>query len=93
MSNAGCRVVGATLSVACRGVVRLKPLDVAFLRAIHQKVNVVPVIAKADTLTKSELGRLKHTVRHTVCVVTASVTWPDDSHYQHCLLYVTLSVS
>lgn len=40
----------------------LKPLDVAFLRAIHQKVNVVPVIAKADTLTKSELGRLKHTV-------------------------------
>jgi len=44
-------------------VVRLKPLDVAFMRAIHQKVNVVPVIAKADTLTKVELSRLKHTVR------------------------------
>jgi len=40
----------------------LKPLDIAFLRAIHQKVNIVPVIAKADTLTKTELARLKNTV-------------------------------
>jgi len=41
------------------------------MRAIHQKVNIVPVIAKADTLTKSELTRLKHTVctRHVgVCL-------------------------
>ncbi|PNI14359.1 SEPT2 isoform 40, partial [Pan troglodytes] len=29
----------------------LKPLDVAFMKAIHNKVNIVPVIAKADTLT------------------------------------------
>uniref|UniRef100_A0A8C9TXD1 Septin 2 n=1 Tax=Scleropages formosus TaxID=113540 RepID=A0A8C9TXD1_SCLFO len=28
----------------------LKPLDVQFMKAIHNKVNVVPVIAKADTL-------------------------------------------
>jgi len=40
----------------------LKPLDVAFMRAIHHKVNIVPVIAKADTLTKTELAKLKHTV-------------------------------
>jgi len=44
-------------------VISLKPLDIAFLRAIHTKVNIVPVIAKADTLTKSELTTLKHTVR------------------------------
>ena len=30
----------------------LKPLDIACLQRIHNKVNVVPVIGKADTCTK-----------------------------------------
>ncbi|XP_027715202.1 septin-2 [Vombatus ursinus] len=38
----------------------LKPLDVEFMRALHGKVNIVPVIAKADTLTLKERERLKH---------------------------------
>lgn len=42
--------------------VRLKPLDVAFMKAIHNKVNIVPVIAKADTLTLKERERLKKRV-------------------------------
>ncbi|KAL1790947.1 septin-2 [Sigmodon hispidus] len=37
----------------------LKPLDVAFMKAIHNKVNIVPVIAKADTFTLKERERLK----------------------------------
>ncbi|XP_016288009.1 septin-2 isoform X3 [Monodelphis domestica] len=37
----------------------LKPLDVEFMRALHGKVNIVPVIAKADTLTLKERERLK----------------------------------
>ncbi|XP_044530473.1 septin-2 [Gracilinanus agilis] len=37
----------------------LKPLDVEFMRALHSKVNIVPVIAKADTLTLKERERLK----------------------------------
>uniref|UniRef100_A0A8C5KXC4 Septin-7 n=1 Tax=Jaculus jaculus TaxID=51337 RepID=A0A8C5KXC4_JACJA len=37
----------------------LKPLDVAFMKAIHNKVNIVPVIAKADTLTLKEREWLK----------------------------------
>jgi len=41
---------------------RLKPLDVQFMKAIHNKVNVVPVIAKADTLTLRERERLKRRV-------------------------------
>lgn len=41
---------------------RLKPLDVQFMKAIHNKVNVVPVIAKADTLTLKERERLKRRV-------------------------------
>lgn len=40
----------------------LKPLDVAFMKAIHNKVNIVPVIAKADTLTLKERERLKRRV-------------------------------
>ncbi|KAL7849308.1 hypothetical protein SRHO_G00209310 [Serrasalmus rhombeus] len=40
----------------------LKPLDVQFMKAIHNKVNVVPVIAKADTLTLKERERLKRRI-------------------------------
>ena len=34
-------------------------LDVTAMRKLHKKVNLVPVIAKADSLTSSELQRLK----------------------------------
>ncbi|XP_070572209.1 septin-2-like [Ptychodera flava] len=37
----------------------LKPLDVEFMKALHHKVNVVPVIAKSDTLTRKEVMKLK----------------------------------
>ena len=46
------------LMCACR----LKMLDIAFMKAVHHKVNIVPVIAKADTLTKAECMRLKKRV-------------------------------
>lgn len=38
---------------------RLKPLDIEFMKKLHNKVNIVPVIAKADCLTKKEMERLK----------------------------------
>jgi Septin len=37
----------------------LKPLDIEFMKQLHNKVNIVPVIAKADVLTKKEVLRLK----------------------------------
>ncbi|CAB3384983.1 septin-1 isoform X2 [Cloeon dipterum] len=37
----------------------LKPLDIEFMKQLHNKVNIVPVIAKADCLTKKEVLRLK----------------------------------
>ncbi|CAH1403846.1 unnamed protein product [Nezara viridula] len=40
----------------------LKPLDVEFMKQLHNKVNVVPIIAKADCLTKKEMIRLKERV-------------------------------
>ncbi|XP_065055361.1 septin-2-like isoform X1 [Rhopilema esculentum] len=40
----------------------LKPLDVIVMKSLHDKVNIVPVIAKADTLTKKEMKTLKERV-------------------------------
>ncbi|KAL6046408.1 hypothetical protein STEG23_021369 [Scotinomys teguina] len=37
----------------------LRPLDVAFLRAVHEKVNIIPVIGKADALMPRETEVLK----------------------------------
>ena len=37
----------------------LKPLDIEFMKKLHNKVNIVPVIAKADVLTKKEIKELK----------------------------------
>lgn len=33
----------------------LKPLDIEFMKRLHKKVNIIPVIAKADTLTSEDL--------------------------------------
>ncbi|XP_069647625.1 septin-4 isoform X9 [Haliaeetus albicilla] len=41
----------------------LRPLDVEFMKALHQRVNIVPVLAKADTLTPAEVERMKNKVR------------------------------
>ena len=41
---------------------RLKPLDLACMKELHRKVNIVPVIAKADALTTIELIQMKQTV-------------------------------
>uniref|UniRef100_A0A8C6TK40 Septin n=1 Tax=Neogobius melanostomus TaxID=47308 RepID=A0A8C6TK40_9GOBI len=35
----------------------LKPLDIEFMKRLHEKVNVIPMIAKADTLTPRSIMR------------------------------------
>ncbi|KAF1811809.1 Septin [Eremomyces bilateralis CBS 781.70] len=37
----------------------LKPLDVEVMRRLHTKVNLIPVVAKADTLTDDEISAFK----------------------------------
>uniref|UniRef100_A0A087YG48 Septin n=1 Tax=Poecilia formosa TaxID=48698 RepID=A0A087YG48_POEFO len=44
----------------------LRPIDVEFMKALQDKVNVVPLIAKADCLTPSEIKRLKEQVREEI---------------------------
>ncbi|XP_077995603.1 septin-5-like [Glandiceps talaboti] len=40
----------------------LRPIDVEFMKQLHEKVNIVPVIAKADCLTPAEVQTLKRRV-------------------------------
>ena len=42
----------------------LKPIDVEFMRRLHTKVNLIPVIAKSDTLTEDEVTLFKQRVSH-----------------------------
>lgn len=37
----------------------LKPLDIDFMKQLSNKVNIVPVIAKSDCLTMTEIKKLK----------------------------------
>ncbi len=41
----------------------LKELDIKALQVLSAKINVIPVIAKADTLTQEEKSAFKKTVR------------------------------
>ncbi|KIV83358.1 hypothetical protein PV11_05391 [Exophiala sideris] len=40
----------------------LKPLDIEVMRRLHTKVNLIPVIAKADTLTDEEVAMFKQRI-------------------------------
>ncbi|KAL1915594.1 uncharacterized protein VTP21DRAFT_6718 [Calcarisporiella thermophila] len=40
----------------------LKPLDIEFMRRLHNRVNLIPVIAKADTLTEEEIAVFKERI-------------------------------
>uniref|UniRef100_A0A674MLI6 Septin n=1 Tax=Takifugu rubripes TaxID=31033 RepID=A0A674MLI6_TAKRU len=44
----------------------LRPVDVEFMRALQDKVNVVPLIAKADCLTPTEMKKLKERVKEDI---------------------------
>lgn len=40
----------------------LKQIDIEFMRRLHTKVNLIPIIAKADTLTDEEVANFKRRV-------------------------------
>lgn len=41
----------------------LKPLDVEFCKRVHQKCNLIPIIAKSDILTEEEITLFKQRIR------------------------------
>ncbi|CAD6901040.1 unnamed protein product [Tilletia controversa] len=40
----------------------LRPIDIEFMRRLHQKVNLIPILAKSDTLTDEEIVQFKQRV-------------------------------
>ncbi|WVO15535.1 hypothetical protein L204_103194 [Cryptococcus depauperatus] len=40
----------------------LKPIDIEFMRRLHTKVNLIPVVAKADTMTEEEVVLFKQRI-------------------------------
>ncbi|EEC07929.1 cell division protein, putative, partial [Ixodes scapularis] len=44
----------------------LKPLDIEFMKRLHDKVNIIPVVAKADTMTPEECSLFKRTILNEV---------------------------
>ncbi|KAM9307058.1 septin 5b [Pholidichthys leucotaenia] len=44
----------------------LRPVDIEFMKALQDKVNVVPLIAKADCLTPLEIKNLKERLREEI---------------------------
>lgn len=37
----------------------LKQIDIEFMRRLHTRVNLIPIIAKADTMTDEEIADFK----------------------------------
>lgn len=44
----------------------LRPVDVEFMLNIHEKVNVIPIISKADMLTEKEKLRIKQRINASI---------------------------
>jgi len=42
----------------------MTPLDVEFMQRLHDKVNIIPIISKADTMTPDEVIEYKKQVNH-----------------------------
>ena len=55
-----CRPLSAVHSVLTPPITAsLKPIDIEFMRQLHTRVNLIPIIAKADTLTDEEVAEFK----------------------------------
>lgn len=48
--------------MSCASSFSLKPIDIEFMRKLHNKVNLVPVIAKSDTMTDEEIVAFKRRI-------------------------------
>ncbi|XP_069470899.1 septin-4-like isoform X2 [Ambystoma mexicanum] len=41
----------------------MRPMDIEFIRALHDRVNIVPILGKADSLTPTEVESKKQKIR------------------------------
>ncbi|MCP8718790.1 MAG: hypothetical protein M5F18_05780 [Asgard group archaeon] len=59
----------------------LKALDIALMKQVHEKVNLIPVIAKADTLTDEEILEFKHRILADITYQGIKIFKPTDYGY------------
>uniref|UniRef100_A0A8C6SPT0 Septin n=1 Tax=Neogobius melanostomus TaxID=47308 RepID=A0A8C6SPT0_9GOBI len=45
---------------------RLRPIDIQCMRGLHEKVNIIPILAKADSLTAAERHKKKMKIREEI---------------------------
>lgn len=63
----------------------LKQIDIEFMRRLHTKVNLIPVIAKADTMTDEEIAEFKERVNTPVFPSIMSFSFKLPDSFRHCL--------
>lgn len=57
----------------------LRKLDIQFMKNLHDKVNIIPVIGKADTYTPEELAAFKKSVMNAITTNKIKIyDFPDD---------------
>lgn len=69
-------------------VVSLRPLDVECMRALQDKVNIIPIVAKSDGLTYDEVKKKKSRVNKRVFQtlvgdMSQAITFPTSCLF-HC---------
>lgn len=62
----------------------LKPLDIEVMKRLHTKVNLIPVIAKADTLTDEEVAVFKKRVSNELLKSWNSISWANRDSLDPC---------
>lgn len=58
--------IHACLYFICPTGHNLKSLDIFCMKQLHDKVNLIPIVAKSDCLSKDELERFKRTIKTTL---------------------------
>ncbi|KAG5518677.1 hypothetical protein PMAC_002646 [Pneumocystis sp. 'macacae'] len=54
----------------------LKPLDIEAMKRLGTRVNLIPVIAKADSLTQSDLNKFKRRIREVIAAQEINIFTP-----------------
>ncbi|KAK7031290.1 Septin spn4 [Paramarasmius palmivorus] len=67
----------------------LKPLDIEIMKRLGTRVNLIPVIAKADTLTQNDLYTFKQRIREVIAAQNINIYSPpieaDDDGAEHAI--------
>ncbi|GAA6040775.1 hypothetical protein JCM8097_003293 [Rhodosporidiobolus ruineniae] len=66
----------------------LKPLDIEIMKRLGTRVNLIPIVSKADTLTPADLAKFKETIRTVIAaqgirIYTPPVETDDETAAEH----------